>query len=191
MTPTILYTVHDATQPLNFGPLPKAIAHVCNNLGQWGSGFVLAINKAYGLGPREFYKKYIQDCTENGNFPLGDVYTYHTSSGIHILNMIAQDNRREEPPYIDYNALYDCMRNIEIPLIQMPTIGIGIGGGEWKEVSKTIRRGFPPYGCVVVCCLDWETVDRLKDEDEDYKRQPDDANGWKRFLWYYNGGLPL
>lgn len=189
MSPTILYTVHDATRPLNFGPIPTSIAHVCNNLGQWGSGFVLAINKAFGLGPRESYRAYIKLCKENGHFPLGDIDEYQVSPNTLILNMIAQDNKREAPPYIDYNALYDCMRNIEIPIIQIPAIGIGIGRGEWKEVSKAIRRGFPRYGCVVVCCLDWKTVAKLKEEDEGYPSQQSD--NWKDFLWHYNLGLPL
>ena len=42
----INYLKGDATQPHSQGT--KIIVHVCNDLGGWGKGFVLAISKAPG-----------------------------------------------------------------------------------------------------------------------------------------------
>lgn len=39
----IIYLKGDATEPIGTGH--KIIAHVCNNKGGWGRGFVLAISK--------------------------------------------------------------------------------------------------------------------------------------------------
>jgi hypothetical protein len=35
----IEYTIGDATRPV--GPRPKMLAHVCNDEGKWGKGFVV------------------------------------------------------------------------------------------------------------------------------------------------------
>jgi hypothetical protein len=39
----IQYIAGDATAPIGDGN--KIIAHVCNDIGAWGAGFVLAISK--------------------------------------------------------------------------------------------------------------------------------------------------
>lgn len=39
----INYIKGDATQPI--GENNKIIAHICNNEGKWGVGFVLAVSK--------------------------------------------------------------------------------------------------------------------------------------------------
>ncbi|MDB5329368.1 MAG: hypothetical protein JWP03_519 [Phycisphaerales bacterium] len=41
----IHYLVGDATAPQGDGP--RIIAHVCNDLGRWGRGFVLALSKRW------------------------------------------------------------------------------------------------------------------------------------------------
>ena len=46
----IRYVTGDATRPQGEGP--QIIAHVCNDLGRWGKGFVVAISKRWPQ-PRE------------------------------------------------------------------------------------------------------------------------------------------
>ena len=41
----IHYRVGDATAPVADGP--KIIAHICNDIGAWGRGFVLAISRRW------------------------------------------------------------------------------------------------------------------------------------------------
>ena len=41
----INYVIGDATQPIGDGA--KIIVHVCNDIGGWGRGFVLALTKKW------------------------------------------------------------------------------------------------------------------------------------------------
>jgi len=50
----ITYIKGDATNPQAKGT--KIIIHICNNLGGWGKGFVLAISKRW-KAPEEAYRK--------------------------------------------------------------------------------------------------------------------------------------
>jgi hypothetical protein len=39
----IAYHVGDATMPVGDGP--KILVHICNNIGAWGRGFVVALSR--------------------------------------------------------------------------------------------------------------------------------------------------
>jgi hypothetical protein len=52
----IVYTVGDATKPEGKGR--KIIAHVCNDTGAWGRGFVLALSKLSPTPERAFREWY-------------------------------------------------------------------------------------------------------------------------------------
>lgn len=41
----INYIIGDATQPVYSGP--AILVHVCNDLGKWGAGFVLAVSRRW------------------------------------------------------------------------------------------------------------------------------------------------
>mgnify|MGYP002351074259 FL=1 len=43
----IIYLKGDATKPEGLGP--RIIAHICNDVGLWGKGVVLAISKRWKL----------------------------------------------------------------------------------------------------------------------------------------------
>ena len=45
LPPELFYRTGDATLPQGRGP--GVIAHICNDLGQWGKGFVLPLGKRY------------------------------------------------------------------------------------------------------------------------------------------------
>lgn len=51
----IKYVDGDATQPIGNGN--KIIVHVCNDIGAWGKGFVMAISKRWKT-PEENYKRW-------------------------------------------------------------------------------------------------------------------------------------
>ena len=63
----INYIKGDATSPVSKGE--KTICHICNDLGGWGKGFVLAISKRWKEPEAEYRKWYI----EKNNFSLGEV----------------------------------------------------------------------------------------------------------------------
>ena len=53
----LLYFEGDATSPIGDGK--KIIPHVCNDIGGWGKGFVLALSKKWPE-PEEYYRKFFR-----------------------------------------------------------------------------------------------------------------------------------
>ena len=51
----ILYIKGDATAPIGSGV--KVITHICNDIGGWGKGFVLALSKKWKM-PEEAYRQW-------------------------------------------------------------------------------------------------------------------------------------
>lgn len=51
----ITYLKGDATNPMGKGN--KIIAHICNDVGGWGKGFVLAISRKW-KEPEKAYRKW-------------------------------------------------------------------------------------------------------------------------------------
>ena len=48
----ILYIKGDATAPIGSGV--KVITHICNDIGGWGKGFVLALSKKWKMSRFSF-----------------------------------------------------------------------------------------------------------------------------------------
>ena len=101
MSKQIIYLKGDATNPMI--PGNKIIAHICNNIGAWGKGFVLAVSRRWSE-PEKEYKKWYKDGT---NFELGEVQFIQVSGDIYVANMIGQrDIRRgKSDPPIRYEAV--------------------------------------------------------------------------------------
>lgn len=143
MTPS--YLEGDATDPTGDGP--KIIAHVCNDVGRWGSGFVVAVSRRWP-GPEVRYREWWQYRT--GEYlPLGRVQMYEVSSDLWVANMIAQHGigmGRDGVPPIRYGALADCLREVADTAIDlaasvhMPRIGCGLAGGRWEEVEPIVIK---------------------------------------------------
>lgn len=143
----IIYLKGDATEPIGDGC--KIIAHVCNNKGGWGAGFVLALSKKW-KEPEIKYKLSISKY----KFELGDISTLFVEDDIAVVNMIAQDGYVSEnnPVAIRYDALERCfykiLHNIESVLfkesisIHMPRIGCGLAGGSWDKIEPIIKKVF-------------------------------------------------
>lgn len=148
----INYVTGDATQPQGEGV--KFIAHVCNNKGGWGSGFVVALSRL-GKEPETMYRRWHREGSWGGvPFELGHVQlSDFTTPDVKVINMIAQDGIRHDrnaPPAIDYTALRLCLDNMGkgatagyaltgvLPSIHMPRIGCGLGGGDWSVVEEAI-----------------------------------------------------
>lgn len=61
------YIIGDATNPVTIGN--KIIVHVCNDIGGWGKGFVIAISKRWKQ-PEQQYREWFKSIE---NFGLGQV----------------------------------------------------------------------------------------------------------------------
>lgn len=142
---TISYVSGDATRPQGEGP--KVIAHVCNDYGGWGAGFVLALSKRWPQ-PEADYRKWAED---GEDFVLGNVrYVGLWQEQIIVANMIAQHGYGDDGPPIRYDALARCLADVALHClaggggawasVHMPRIGCGLAGGLWEEVEPIIVR---------------------------------------------------
>jgi len=147
----IFYRTGDATRPVGDGH--KIIAHICNDAGKWGRGFVLALNQV-SKEPRDVYREWYRQHRQgwvSAGFKLGGVRFARISSDIVVANMIAQRGIRNpgDPPAVDYDALRECLHyvadcahgNVNEPRmesIHMPRIGSGLGGGDWGRIEVII-----------------------------------------------------
>jgi O-acetyl-ADP-ribose deacetylase (regulator of RNase III) len=141
MNNKINYIKGDATNPQGEGK--KIICHICNDVGAWGAGFVLAVSKKW-IAPEITYRN------ENvRDLKLGDVQFVSVEDDIIVANMIAQrgvgyDFSSGRPP-IRYNALHMCLVKVNDwackigATLHMPKIGCGLGGGQWKIIEQIIQ----------------------------------------------------
>lgn len=152
----IEYIKGDATLPVGEGL--KVITHVCNNVGGWGSGFVLALNGRFGTAvcsPRDMYQfwhkeKLAYDVLTRRDIPfeLGQVQFVLTDENTVVANMIAQENTiagaPEDGPPIRYESLALCLAKVGDYIdiwggtVHMPRIGCGLAGGTWDRVGAIV-----------------------------------------------------
>lgn len=151
MTPEIIYVVGDATAPQGEGP--KIIAHVCNDAGGWGKGFVLPLARRWPQ-TRTAYKTWYRD-RETSGFALGAVQFVPAEDTLLVANMIGQHGYRpSNTPPVRYEAISAALATVADRALQfrasvhMPQIGCGLAGGRWELVEPLIveqltRRGVP------------------------------------------------
>ena len=132
----------DATLPQGEGP--KFIIHICNDVGAWGKGFVLAISKRWPEPEREYRNWY---ATRVVSFSLGMIQTVQVEPQLHVVNMIAQSGLRwtnKTQPPIRYDALETCLKQVANRAkalnasVHMPRIGCGLAGGKWNLIEPII-----------------------------------------------------
>src|SRR5438270_12565670 len=92
----------DATSPQAAGA--KIIAHVCNDRGRWGKGFVLALSARWPE-PEAAYREWSRGRAEN-DFGLGAVQFVQVGPGLWVANMVGQHGLRGgRTPPIRYEAV--------------------------------------------------------------------------------------
>jgi O-acetyl-ADP-ribose deacetylase (regulator of RNase III) len=134
----------DATSPQAKGP--KLIAHVCNDIGGWGKGFVLAVSRRWSEPERD-YRAWHRNRASN-DFGLGAVGVVQVQPDIWVVNMIAQRGTRtgSAGPPIRYDALELCLAKLADQAlalrasVHMPRIGCGLAGGRWERIEPIIIR---------------------------------------------------
>src|SRR5688572_20042484 len=97
----------DATSPQAAGP--KVIAHVCNDRGGWGKGFVVAVSKRWPEPERD-YRSWHRGRAGN-DFKLGAVRLVQVRADIWVANMIGQHGMKpgSAGPPVRYNAIEKCL----------------------------------------------------------------------------------
>lgn len=146
----IRYVTGDATRPDTSNGGAHFIAHICNNLGGWGRGFVLAISERWD-DPEEEYRSAFRNHREP---QLGDIQVIHVERNLHVVNMIAQNGyaSKKNPEAVDYVALELCLNQVaelKPSHLHMPRIGCGLGGGLWTKVEPIIQTAICKNGIPV------------------------------------------
>ena len=138
---TINYLKGDATAPVGEGN--KIIVHVCNDIGGWGRGFVLALSKRWSQ-PENEYKKWYKS---NEDFLLGEVIFVQVEAHIWVANMIGQRDikpDKEGNPPVRYEAIGKALSKVAVfakeanASVHMPRIGCGLAGGTWDKMEPVI-----------------------------------------------------
>lgn len=150
---SIRYLKGDATVPQASGV--KVICHICNDLGGWGKGFVLAISRRW-KSPEAEYRAWHRS-GQAGGFALGAVQFVSVAPTVWIANMIAQRGMKSgsSGPPIRYPALAQCLevvgnKALELQAsVHMPRIGCGLAGGDWARVEPLILEHLVARGISV------------------------------------------
>ena len=145
------YVTGDATSPE--GDEPRIIAHVCNDVGGWGAGFVLAVSKRW-REPEIAYRRWYDDRDSN-DFALGATQFVEVEPGLWVANMVGQRGIRrgsDGAPPVRYDAIETALAAVgdkaleEGASVHMPRIGCGLAGGHWSEVEPLIERSLTDRG---------------------------------------------
>ena len=140
----IIYLKGDATSPQAKGN--KIIAHICNDIGGWGKGFVLAISKRWKT-PETEYRKWHRERNKN-NFGLGAIQIVQVEKYIWVANMIGQRGTKtgSNGVPVRYEAVESCLEKLSTEAkalsasVNMPRIGCGLAGGKWEKVEPIIKK---------------------------------------------------
>jgi O-acetyl-ADP-ribose deacetylase (regulator of RNase III) len=141
-TSGIDYVQGDATSPRGKGR--KVIAHVVNDLGGWGKGFVLAISHRWPE-PEAEYRKWHRERATNG-FGLGAVQLVQVDRLLWVANMVGQHGIKtgSKGPPVRYEAIERALGRLATEAaeldasVHMPRIGCGLSGGKWDRVEPLI-----------------------------------------------------
>lgn len=135
----IKYVIGDATRPTDQGH--KLLVHVCNSVGAWGKGFVLALSRRWSQ-PETVYRA-------ASNYILGEIQIVPVELDITVINMIGQEgigrDKNGKPP-IRYNAIDSCLKKVgDLALehhatVTSPRFGSGLAGGNWEVIEMLIDR---------------------------------------------------
>lgn len=141
---TIQYLKGDATAPQAKGI--KIITHICNDIGGWGKGFVLAVSKRWET-PEKEYRNWHRFRSEN-NFALGEIQLVQVEKYIYVANIIGQKGIKtgSNGVPVRYDAIEKALEKLSDEALllnastHMPRIGCGLAGGKWEEIEPIIER---------------------------------------------------
>lgn len=134
------------------------VAHVCNNIGAWGAGFVVPLGRRYPNAKQLYHEA-------SGDLKLGWTQFVTSDDGkVIVANMVAQDgvgptfdeNDKLIPP-IRYDALQACIFAVASTAklyqqegkkvrIACPMFGAGLAGGDWPTIEKMIQETWSDMG---------------------------------------------
>ncbi|WP_343585003.1 Appr-1-p processing protein [Flavobacterium sp.] len=139
----IQYIKGDATSPE--GTENKIIVHVCNDIGGWGKGFVMAISKRWKT-PEKQYREWFKS---KNDFELGKVQFIQVEEDLWVANLIGQHKINKDEnggAPIRYQAIEEGLGAVSDfaktnnASVHMPRIGCGLAGGKWEMIEPIILK---------------------------------------------------
>lgn len=145
------------------------IAHIVNDQGGWGAGFVTAISDRWPE-PEARYREWKRFGSlydgqlpfERGEVLFVQVTPWGPVPSLVVANMLAQRGIKErtvEGDLVDYAALGRCLRTVRDAAfvrrteVHMPRIGCGLAGSTWERILPYVERVF---GTGPVFCTVWD-----------------------------------
>jgi O-acetyl-ADP-ribose deacetylase (regulator of RNase III) len=149
----ITYVTGDATNPQGTGG--RIIVHVCNDIGAWGKGFVLALSRRWPEPERRFRAWHRGE--DAMPFALGQVQFVEVDAQLWVANLIGQRDIRSRSgvPPVRYEAIREGLGRVAVfakekgATVHMPRIGAGLAGGKWEEISSIIEDVLDAKGIAV------------------------------------------
>jgi O-acetyl-ADP-ribose deacetylase (regulator of RNase III) len=149
----IYYVTGDATRPQGDGP--RVIVHVCNDVGGWGAGFVVAISRRW-KEPEAAHRRWHRAGADEaaGTFELGAVQFIEVEPKVWVANMIGQHGISASGgvPPVRYEAIRAGLAKVATfaaergASVHMPKIGAGLAGGDWDRISGIIGEELDAKG---------------------------------------------
>ncbi|MFF2379484.1 macro domain-containing protein [Streptomyces sp. NPDC058108] len=149
----ITYVRGDATVPSVDGV--RLIAHVCNDIGGWGRGFVLALSRRWPE-PEKAYRAWYRDRAHN-DFGLGAAQFVQVEPSLWVANLIGQRGVRSggRGVPVRYEAIDTALGRLADRAagldasVHMPRIGCGLAGGTWARVEPLVSGRLVARGIAV------------------------------------------
>ncbi|MEU2284741.1 Appr-1-p processing protein [Streptomyces sp. NPDC013178] len=149
----ITYVRGDATVPSVKGV--KVIAHVCNDIGGWGKGFVVALSRRWPQ-PEAAYRAWHRDRASN-DFGLGAVQLVQVEPYVWVANMVGQRGIRtgSKGVPVRYEAIDAALARLADRAaaldasVHLPRIGCGLAGGKWSRIEPLITERLVKRGIAV------------------------------------------
>lgn len=131
------------------------IPHVCNDVGGWGSGFVVPLGRNYPFA-KDAYLQWHKDkfaadwrtplLSPNVSFELGETQIV-VMGKVAVANMIGQ-HQLIRPDYVPvrYTAIANCLETVKSYCQSMsaevhaPRFGAGLAGGNWVVIEALINE---------------------------------------------------
>lgn len=140
----ISYVEGDATAPNT--PGNQVIVHICNDVGGWGRGFVVALSKRWST-PETDFRAWFRG-GKIGGFRLGAVRFVQVEPQLWVANLIGQHKLRKQGglPPIRYEAIQEGLAQVALfaqehnASVHMPRIGCGLAGGTWEKVGAIVEE---------------------------------------------------
>ncbi|MFJ9775241.1 macro domain-containing protein [Kitasatospora sp. NPDC101157] len=150
----ITYVRGDATTPRGKGV--KVIAHVCNDLGGWGKGFVLALSRRWPE-PEAAFRRWHRERAKN-DFGLGALQMVQVEPYVWVANLVGQRGirtGRSTGVPVRYEAIDTGLATLAEHALElgasvhMPRIGCGLAGGRWPKVEPLVAERLTARGVPV------------------------------------------